>query len=148
MLAELVAERQVGLMDGALISCANYPGCASRSNFTGHASYGCCPSKCQFIWGMRPVLIVDHKGVPVGHDHVCPKAGQEHEAALELAAAHPGSVLLADGGFWAANTEGEGEESLFATLKRQMRLLRSPRQDPPRIGRPMAQRHVALTIWI
>jgi hypothetical protein len=40
MLAELVAEGQVRLADGTLIACANYPGCASKSEFAGHAAYG------------------------------------------------------------------------------------------------------------
>lgn len=100
MLAELIADGQIRLADGTLISCANYPGCASRSEFAGHASYGYCPSKSQFVWGMRLVLISDHKGVPVGYDLVGPKTGAERDSVLELAAAHPGSVLFADGGFW------------------------------------------------
>src|SRR5215213_2581587 len=99
MLAELVAEGQLRLADGTLIACANYPGCASRSEFAGHAAYGYCPSKSQFIWGMRLVLLADPKGVPVGYDLVGPKAGHERDAVLDLAAAHPGSVLFADGGF-------------------------------------------------
>lgn len=100
MLAELIAERRVRLADGTLITCANYPGCASRSEFAGHAAFGYCPSKSQFVWGMRLVLLADPKGVPVGYDLVGPKTGQERDAVLELAAAHPGSVLFADGGFW------------------------------------------------
>jgi hypothetical protein len=100
MLAELIAEGEVRLADGTMIACANYPGCASHSDFAGHASYGYCPSKSQFIWGMRLVLLVDRKGVPVGYDLVGPKTGQERGAVLELAAARPGSTLFADGGFW------------------------------------------------
>jgi hypothetical protein len=100
MLAELIAEGRVRLADGTLIACANYPGCASHSEFAGHASFGYCPSKSQFVWGMRLVLLADRKGVPVGYDLVGPKTGQERDAVLELAAAHPGSVLFADGGFW------------------------------------------------
>ena len=84
-----------------MIACANYPGCASHSHFAGHASYGYCPSKSQFVWGMRLVLISDApNGVPVGYDLVGPKTGQERESALQLAAAHPGSLLFADKGFW------------------------------------------------
>jgi hypothetical protein len=105
MVAELIAEGHVRLVDGTLISCANYPGCASRSEFAGHASYGYCPSKSEFVWGMRLVLISDRKGVPVGYDLVGPKTGQEREGALELAAAHPGSVLFADKGFWGRDYE-------------------------------------------
>jgi hypothetical protein len=100
MLAELIAEGRVLLADGTLIACANYPGCASRSEFAGHASFGYCPSKSQFVWGVRLVLLADRKGVPVSYDLVGPKTGQERQAVLQLAAAHPGSVLFADGGFW------------------------------------------------
>ena len=100
MVAELIADGQVRLVDGTLIACANYPGCASFSEFAGHASYGYCPSKSLFVWGMRLVLISDAKGVPVGYDLTGPKTGQERECALEFAAAHPGSVLFADKGFW------------------------------------------------
>jgi Transposase DDE domain len=100
MVAELVAEGRIRLVDGTLISCANYPGCASHSHFAGHASYGYCPSKSEFVWGMRLVLVADWKGVPVGYDLVGPKTGAERESARALAAAQPGSLLFADGGFW------------------------------------------------
>ncbi len=103
--AELVAEGRVRLADGTLISCANYPGCASRSHFAGHAAYGYSPSKSQFIWGMRLVLICDQKGVPVGYDLVDPKTGAERESVLGLAAAHPQSLLFCDGGFWGTEYE-------------------------------------------
>ncbi len=100
LVSELIADGEVRLVDGTLIACANYPGCASFSEFAGHASYGYCPSKSLFVWGMRLVLISDSKGVPVGYDLVGPKTGQERERALELAAAHAGSTLFADKGFW------------------------------------------------
>ena len=100
LVSELIADGRVRLVDGTLIACANYPGCASQSHFAGHASYGYCPSKSEFVWGMRLVLISDHKGVPVGYDLVGPKTGQERDSALELAAAQGGSVLFGDKGFW------------------------------------------------
>lgn len=102
MVAELIAEGQVRLVDGTLISCANYPGCAKRSEFAPDAAYGYSPSKSLFVWGMRLVVICDHKGVPVGYDLVGPKTGQERESAYRLASAHPDSILFADGGFWGA----------------------------------------------
>ncbi|HEY2335270.1 MAG TPA: IS982 family transposase [Solirubrobacterales bacterium] len=153
MLTELVAEGRLRLVDGTLISCANYPGCGSRSHFAGDASYGYCASKSQFVWGMRLVLICDPKGVPVGYDLVGPKTGEERECALRLAAGQAGALLFADGGFWGreylASMESLGIElvtpdkhqlgerppaevakarirlvieSVFSTLKRQMRL--------------------------
>jgi hypothetical protein len=103
--AELVADGPVRLVDGTLIACANYPGCASKSEFAGHASYGYCPSKSLFVWGMRLVLMADIKGTPVGYDLVGPKTGQERETAWALATAQPGSLLFADGGFWGAEYE-------------------------------------------
>src|SRR5687768_6653591 len=105
MVAELIAEGQVRLADGTLIACANYPGCASHSQLAAHASYGYCPSKSQFVWGMRLVLLSDVKGVPVGYDLVGPKTGAERETAWELAQAHADSALFADGGFWGAEYE-------------------------------------------
>ena len=74
--AELVAQGRARLADGTLISCANYPGCAQKSHFAGHAAYGYSPSKSQFVWGMRLVLVADPKGVPVGYDFVGPKTGR------------------------------------------------------------------------
>jgi hypothetical protein len=100
--AELIAEGQIRLVDGTLIACANYPGCASRSEFAGHAGYGYCPSKSLFVWGMRLVLMADIKGVPVGYDLVGPKTGQERDSAWQLATGQPDSLLFADGGFWGA----------------------------------------------
>lgn len=103
--AELVAQGRARLADGTLIACANYPGCAQKSHFAGHAAYGYSPSKSQFVWGMRLVLVADPKGVPVGYDLVGPKTGEERESVLCLAAAHPESALFADGGFWGAEYE-------------------------------------------
>lgn len=108
-LAELLAEGRVRLADGTLLSCANYPGCASKSAFAGEAAYGYCPSKSQFIWGMRLVLICDRKGVPLGYDLVGPSTGAERQAVLDRAAAHPGSVLFCDGGFWGSDYQRQME---------------------------------------
>ena len=103
--AGLIAEGQIRLVDGTLIACANYPGCASKSEFAGHASYGYCPSRSLFVWGMRLVLIADLKGTPVGYDLVGPKTGQERDSAWRLATGQPDSFLFADGGFWGAEYE-------------------------------------------
>src|SRR3954464_1918827 len=105
MVAELIAEGPIRLVDGTLIACANYPGCQRKSEFAGHASYGYCPSKSLFVWGMRLVLMADIKGTPVGYDLVGPKTGQERDSAWELACAQPASLLFADGGFWGAEYE-------------------------------------------
>jgi hypothetical protein len=179
MVAELIAEGQVRLLDGTLIACANYPGCQSYSHFAGHASYGYCPSKSEFVWGMRLVLISDPKGVPVGYDLVGPKTGAERETALELAAAHAGSVLFADKGFWGREYDASLElidvelvtperhrlgqrppvelakarirlviESVFANLKRQMRLEHHLAKTIGGLVQRIAQRLLALTLAV
>jgi hypothetical protein len=178
-LADLCAEGRIRLADGTLLSCANYPGCASRSEFAGYASYGYSPSKSQFVWGMRLVLICDRKGVPVGYDLVDAKAGQERESVLERAAAHPGTRLYCDGGFWGTEYREQmhqiqvelvtphkhklGErppseiakarirlviESVFSTLKRQMRLADHLAKTAPGLAQRIAQRLLALTLAI
>lgn len=179
MLADLVAEGRVRLVDGTLISCANYPGCASRSHFAGDASYGYCASKSQFLWGMRLVLICDPKGVPVGYDLVGPKTGEERECALRLAAGQAGAVLFADGGFWGREYRASMEaldielvtpdkhrlgerpsaevakarirlviESVFSTLKRQMRLEMHLAKTAAGLAQRIAQRLLALTLGV
>jgi hypothetical protein len=100
MVAELIAQDPIRLVDGTLIACANYAGCQHHSEFAGYASFGYCPSKSQYVWGMRLVVICDINGVPVGYDLVGPKTGEERDSALHLAGGHHGSVLFADKGLW------------------------------------------------
>lgn len=179
MLAGLMAEGRVRLVDGTLIDCANYPGCAERSAFAGHAAYGRCPSKSRFVWGVRLVLLCDPRGVPVGYDLVGPKTGEERECALRLATGHPGALLFADGGFWGREYRSSMEaidvelvtpdrhrlgerppaevakarirlviESVFSTLKRQMRLETHLAKTPGGLLQRIAQRLLALTLAI
>src|SRR5918992_4563636 len=98
--AELIAERRIRLADGTLIGCANYPGCASHSHFAGAAAYGYSPSKSQFVWGMRLVLVSDPKRVPLGYDLVGPKTGQERESVVDLARGQAGAIVCCDKGLW------------------------------------------------
>jgi hypothetical protein len=179
MVAELIAEGQLRLVDGTLISCANYPGCAKRSDFAPEAAYGYCPSKSRFVWGMRLVVICDRKGVPLGYDLAGPKTGQERESVFRLATAHPHSRLFADGGFWGAEYGRTMElidvqlitpakhklgqrpaseiakarirlviESVFANLKRQMRLEDHLAKTLPGLAQRIVQRLLALTLGI
>jgi hypothetical protein len=177
--AELVAEGRVRLADGTLISCANYPGCASKSHFAGAASYGYSPSHSRFVWGMRLVLISDPKGVPVGYDLVGPKTGQERTSVLELASGIAGCRLFCDKGLWGRELERSLElvgvelitparhrlgerppaelekarirlviESVFANLKRQMRLGEHLAKTLAGLVQRVAQRLLALTLGI
>jgi hypothetical protein len=174
--AELVATGQVRLVDGTLLSCANYAGCAQQSLFAGHAGYGYCASKSQWCWGMRLVLMSDRNGVPMGYDLTA--AGErEYEATYRLAQAHPGTTLFADKGLWGAQYKASLElidihlitpgkhrlgqrppsevekartrlviESVFSNLKRQMRLEHHLAKTLPGLAQRIAQRLLALTL--
>ena len=174
--AELIATGRVRLIDGTLLSCANYAGCAARSAFAGHAAYGYCASKSRWYWGMRLLLISDRRGAPLGYD-LRPANENEREGAFALASAQPGSVLFADAGHrgreHAASLELAGVklivpekhrlgerplaevmkarirlviESVFATLKRQMRLEDHLAKTLPGLAQRIAQRLLALTL--
>ena len=175
-LAELVASGATRLADGTLISCANYAGCASKSHFAGDASYGYCPSKSRFYWGMRLVLVTDEMGVPVGYDLLAPGEG-EREPLFRLAQAHPDTVPFADKGLWGSEYERTIElidvelvtperhrlgerppaeivkagirlviESVFSNLKRQMRLEEHLAKTLGGLVQRVAQRLLALTL--
>ena len=176
--AELLASGGVRLIDGTLLSCANYAGCAARSAFAGEAAYGYCASKSRWYWGLRLLTITDRRGVPLGYD-LLPANEGEREAALRLAAAHPGSLLFADAGHRGREHRESLElvgvtlvvperhrlgerpplevmkarirlviESVFATLKRQMRMEDHLAKTLPGLAQRIVQRLLALTLAI
>jgi len=89
-LAELIACGRARLAGGTLLSCANFAGCAGRSEFAGHAAYGYCAAKSRWYWGVRLLLICDHHGAPLGYD-LRPANENEREGVFQLASAHPNS---------------------------------------------------------
>jgi len=175
-LAKLIACGSVRLADGTLLSCANYAGCASKSEFAGHAAYGYCAAKSRWYWGMRLLLICDRHGAPLGYD-LRPANENEREGVFQLASAHPGSLLFADAGHRGREHHESlhlvgvelivpdkhrlGErplaetnkarirlviESVFATLKRQMRMEEHLAKTLPGLAQRIVQRLLALTI--
>jgi hypothetical protein len=174
--AELVATGRVRLVDGTLLSCANYAGCASKSEFAGHAAYGYCAAKSRWYWGVRLLLVSDRHGAPLGYD-LRPANENEREGVFALASAHPGSLLYADAGHRgrehseslhlvgvelivpARHRLGERPpdeinkarirlviESVFATLKRQMRMEDHLAKTLPGLAQRIVQRLLALTL--
>jgi hypothetical protein len=174
--AELVARGRVRLVDGTLLSCANYAGCASKSEFAGEAAYGYCAAKSRWYWGMRLLLISDRHGTPLGYD-LRPANENEREGVFQLACAHPGSLLFADAGHRGRehceslrlvgvelilpDKHRLGErppaetskarirlviESVFATLKRQMRMEDHLAKTLPGLAQRIVQRLLALTL--
>ena len=175
-LAELIACGSVRLVDGTLLSCANYAGCASKSEFAGAAAYGYCAAKSRWYWGLRLLLICDRRGAPLGYD-LRPANENEREGVFALASAHPGSLLFADAGHRgrehheslhlvgvelivpARHRLGERPpaeiskarirlviESVFATLKRQMRMEDHLAKTLPGLAQRIVQRLLALTL--
>jgi len=174
--AELVATGNVRLVDGTLLSCANYAGCARKSAFAGDAAYGYCAAKSQWYWGMRLLLICDRAGTPVGYD-LRPANENEREGVFGLATAHPETVLFADAGHRGAEHHSSlrlagvelivpdkhklGErppaeitkarirlviESVFSTLKGQMRMETHLAKTLPGLAQRIAARLLALTL--
>lgn len=174
--AELVSTGQVRLVDGTLLSCANYAGCAQQSLFAGSAGYGYCASKSQWYWGMRLLLICDRAGTPVGYD-LRPANENEREGVFQLASAHPNTILYADAGHRGREHHDSlslvgvtlivpdkhklGQrpptevakartrlviESVFSTLKRQMRMEDHLAKTLPGLAQRIIQRLLALTL--
>lgn len=175
-LAELIASGGTRLADGTLIGCANYAGCASKSHFAGEAGYGFCPSKSRFYWGMRLVLVTDEMGVPLGYDLVAPGEGereplfrlaQVHSGSTLFAdkgfwgAEYERTIELISTELISPDRHRLGErppaevakatirlviESVFANLKRQMRLEEHLAKTPGGLVQRVAQRLLALTL--
>lgn len=174
--AELVATGSVRLVDGTLLSCANYAGCAARSEFAGAAAYGYCAAKSRWVWGVRLLLLSDRHGTPLGYD-LRPANENEREGVFALACAHPGSLLFADAGHRGREHAESlalvgvrlivperhrlGErppaevakarirlviESVFATLKRQMRMEDHLAKTLPGLAGRVVGRLLALTL--
>src|SRR5665647_2362453 len=129
--AELLACGSVRLADGTLLSCANYAGCASKSGFAGEAAYGYCAAKSRWYWGVRLLLISDRHGAPLGDELIVPdkhRLGERPPA--EISKARSRLVI----------------ESVFATLKGQMRLEDHLAKTLPGLAQRIVQRLLALTL--
>lgn len=177
-IAALVASGQVRLVDGTLIGCANYAGCNRVSDFAGYAAYGYCASKSEWVWGVRLVLLSDASGVPMGYTiapanereyEPCFELasahpgtllfadkgfwGREFKQTLDLAGVQlitPDKHRLGDR---PAAEIAKARirlviESVFANLKRQMRLEEHLAKTIGGLVQRIAQRLLALTLGI
>ncbi len=97
-LACLLDAGDARLADGTLVGVANYAGCAARSEFAGVAA-GFCAAKSEWVWGVRLVLRVDRRGLPLGYTLV-PANEHEYEPLADLV--EPGETVIANG--WSALT--------------------------------------------
>ncbi len=97
--AELVACSDLRIADGTLIGVANYPGCASRSEFAGTAAYGYCAVQEPVRLGRTP-RPGDRPERRAARVHAVAANEKEYEPVRELTTAHPGCTLIADKGLW------------------------------------------------
>jgi hypothetical protein len=177
-LARFIDAGAVRLCDGTLLACANYPGCASRSEFAGFARYGYQKSQHRFLWGVRLVLLSDPRGLPLGYTLV-PASEKEYEPLADLLTGTRSEIVVADKGLWGrgyrerlaaagvelltparertpANELGERRlasvrlaiESVFSNLKGQMRLERHLAKTAAGLAVRIVQRLLALTLGI
>jgi Transposase DDE domain len=175
-LAVLLDAGGARLADGTLIGVANYAGCSAHSEFAGSAAYGYCASKSEWVWGVRLVLRADRRGLPLAYTLV-PANEHEYEPLLDLVepgetviadkglwgraynermACTEVRLLTPAGERTAANHDRERAlaglrltiESVFANLKKQMRLEHHLAKTPRGLAQRIAQRLLALTIGI
>jgi Transposase DDE domain len=177
-LARLVDAGGARLCDGTLIACASYPGCASRSDFAGLARYGYLKSHHRYVWGVRLVLISDVRGLPLGYTLVAAGDKEYEPLADLLSGIEAETVIADKGLWgrrYRAQLEASGValltpakerteanaarerwlaairlavESVFSTLKGQMRLERHLAKTPRGLVVRIAQRLLALTLGI
>jgi hypothetical protein len=89
---------------------------ARRSELTGWAGYGYCPSHSRWYWGAKLLLIVTCEGTVTGFGLANPKLLGERQQARQLlrdAPANrlaPGTAIVTDKGL-----AGEGTEAFFAS---------------------------------
>jgi hypothetical protein len=166
------------LCDGTLLACASYPGCAATSEFAGFARYGYQKSQHRFLWGARLVLLSDPRGLPLGYTLVPAGRDYEPLADLltgtpsQTVVADKGPAggrgyrqrLAATGVELltpsqaadrrqrttraAARSVRLAIESVFATVKGQMRLERHLAKTPAGLAARIAQCLLALTFGI
>ena len=168
----------VRLADGSQLAVANYSGCEQRSGFAAHARYGYARSQHRYIWGVRLVLLTDVRGLPLGYTIVPANeheyepladllTGTAAEVVLadkafwgrgrrERLAAHGVRLLTPEKTRTVENASRERAlastrlviESVFASLKGQMRLEQHLAKTPAGLAVRIAQRILALTIGI
>ncbi|HET8558111.1 MAG TPA: IS982 family transposase [Gaiellaceae bacterium] len=177
-IAELVATGSIRLIDGTLIGCANYAGCKHVSEFAGYAAYGYCRSKSEWVWGVRLILLSDAAGVPMGYTiapanereyEPCFELASAHPGTILFAdkgfwgREFERTLSLVDVELVTPDKHRLHErppaeiakarirliiESVFANLKRQMRLENHLAKTIGGLVQRIAQRLLALTLGI
>ncbi len=109
-----------------------------RSDLAGWAGYGYCASHSRFFWGLRLYLVCTPSGMPILWALANPKLGEREvlaamlEVEADVAAEHPGVLLITDKGFAGGAFERMLDDQHRITLLRPSR-----KDEAKRFGEPM-----------
>ena len=138
------------LMDATPVPCGQSVITARRSDLSGWAGYGYCPSHSRWYWGSKSLLIVTCNGTVTGFGLANPKLAGEREQArtmLERQPANrprPGTAIVTDKGL-----AGEETEEFFTSPGPGLTLIRPARKDEtqPRYFPNWLRQRVEAIIW-
>ena len=138
------------LMDATPVPCGTSAVTAKRSDLSGHAGYGYCPSHSRWYWGAKLLIICTCDGTVTGFSLANPKLHGERDQArqtLERQPANrpaPGTAVVTDKGL-----SGQGTEEFFAGDSPGLTLIRPARKDEkqPRPFPNWLRQRVEAVIW-
>ena len=138
------------LMDATPVPCGTSAVTAKRSDLSGHAGYGYCPSHSRWYWGAKLLIICTCDGTVTGFSLANPKLHGERDQArqtLERQPANrpaPGTLVVTDKGL-----SGQGTEDYFAGDGLGLTLIRPARKDEkqPRPFPNWLRQRVEAVIW-
>jgi hypothetical protein len=137
------------LMDATPVPCGQSVITARRSDLSGYAGYGYCPSHSRWYWGSKLMLICTCDGTVTGFGLANPKLAGEREQARAMLTDQPanrpapGTAVVTDKGL-----SGEGTEEFFASPGLELTLIRPARKDEePRHFPNWLRQRVEAIIW-
>ena len=117
----------VWITDSTPVPCGMSRPTVKRSDLAGWAGYGYCASHSRFFWGLRLYLVCTPAGMPILWALANPKLGEREVLAAmlqveaDVAAEHPGVLLITDKGFAGRTFERTLSEEHHITLLRPSR---------------------------
>jgi hypothetical protein len=137
------------LMDATPVPCGQSVLTARRSDLSGWAGYGRCPSHSRFYWGAKLMLLCTCEGTVTGFCLANPKLAGERDQARQMLQAQPanrpapGTAIVTDKGL-----AGRGTEEFFASPSLDLTLIRPARKDEaPRYFPNWLRQRVEAIIW-
>jgi hypothetical protein len=138
------------LMDATPVPCGQSAVTARRSDLSGWAGYGYCPSHSRWYWGAKLLLMCTCEGTVTAFGLANPKLYGERQQARQMLNHEPanrpapGTAIVTDKGL-----SGQGTEEFFASPGLGLTLIRPARKDEkqPRHFPNWLRQRVEATIW-